>query len=494
MRAHPVFALAIAALSLPSLIAADQEGWFDLFDGRSLAGWKAAENPATFRAVDGVIVADGPRSHLFYVGAEGKADFRNFEFSAEVMTGSGANSGIYFHTAWQDKDWPLQGFEVQLNNSQPRQGNYYEFKKTGSLYGTRNLYKAIVRDNEWFRVDIRVAGKGVQVRLNGIKVVDYVEPEPALQHPDYPGRALGHGTFALQGHDPESKVRFRNLRVRKLPDTLGDDAGHRPVVDDYYREVLRLNQQNFPLVNLHAHLKGGLTMEGALEQAQRSGINFGIAVNCGVGFAITNDAGIEAFLESLRGQPVFVGMQAEGREWVGMFSPESVAKFDYVFTDAMTFYDRAGRRTRLWIKDEVYVGDRQEFMDTLVERTVGILNREPVDIWVNPTFLPDELAADYDHLWTPERMQRVIDAAIRNRVALEINARYRLPSPAFLKLAKAAGAKFTFGTNNGDRDVGRLDYCFEMVKQLGLKSDDMFLPGPGTQAIRRKPLPPFRKD
>ncbi len=238
------------------------------------------------------------------------------------------------------------------------------------------------------------------------------------------------------------------------------------------------------LVNMHVHLKGGLTLPEALDVSRKTGVKFGIAVNCGLGFSVTNDAGIDGFLKTMAGQPVFVGMQAEGREWVRLFSPEAIAKFDYVFTDAMTFTDEAGKRTRLWIKEEVEVRDKQVFMDTLVERILGILDREPIDIYVNPTFLPDCIAREYDALWTPERMRQVVDAAVRNGVAIEINARYRLPSPAFIKMAKRAGAKFTFGTNNGDRVIGALDYCLEMVRECGLTERDMFVPKPDG----RKPI------
>jgi histidinol phosphatase-like PHP family hydrolase len=150
----------------------------------------------------------------------------------------------------------------------------------------------------------------------------------------------------------------------------------------------------------------------------------------------------------------------------------------------MTFFDREGRRTRLWLKDEVTVGDKQAFMDMLVARTLAILNEEPIDIYVNPTFLPEVIAAEYDQLWTPARMQPVIAAAVQHGVAIEINARYRIPSLVFLKLAKKAGAKFSFGTNNTGADVGRVDYCFEAAKALGLRADDMFMPKPAG----RKPI------
>ena len=159
-------------------------------------------------------------------------------------------------------------------------------------------------------------------------------------------------------------------------------------------------------------------------------------------------------------------------------SPSAVAKFDYVFSDAMTFTDHRGKRTRLWIKEEVDVPDAEAFMEMLVEKTLGVLNDEPIDIYVNPTFLPAVIAKDYDKLWTQARMERVIDAAVKNGIAIEINAAYRLPSAAFIKLAKGKGAKFSFGTNNTDAKLGRLEYCVEMVRACGLTPEDMCQPKP----------------
>lgn len=457
------------------------EGWLSLFDGRSLSGWKASEHPASFRVADGQIICEGPRAHLFYVGEGKLPEFKDFELRAEVLTKPGANSGIYFHTAFQEEGWPEKGFEIQVNNTHRGEGDYRELKKTGSLYGVRNQYKTLARDNEWSALHVIVRGKRVQVRVNDTLVVDYVEPQPPVTAKGHEGCVLSQGTFALQCHDPQSRVSFRNILVKPLAEEPGAGSAEKPPVDEAYKQCLDLGADNFPLVNLHVHLKGGLTLPEALDVSRKTGVNFGIAVNCGLGFSVTNDAGIEAFLKTMAGQPVFVGMQAEGREWVRLFSPEAIAKFDYVFSDAMTFTDEAGKRTRLWIKEEVEVRDKQVFMNTLVERILGILNREPIDIYVNPTFLPDCIAREYDTLWTPERMRQVVDAAVKNGVAIEINARYRLPSPAFIKMAKRAGAKFTFGTNNGDRVVGGLDYCLEMTRECGLTWQDMFLPKPDGQ-------------
>ena len=159
-------------LALPMLLDAD-DGWIPLFDGHTLDGWKAGGAQDSFRAIDGQIAVDGPRSHLFYAGTLRNAQFKNFELQAEVMTRPKANSGIYFHTQFQANGFPREGFEVQIDNTYAGEGNYIERKKTGSLYGVRDVYKQLVNDNEWFRVHIAVRGKQVQVWVNETLVVDY---------------------------------------------------------------------------------------------------------------------------------------------------------------------------------------------------------------------------------------------------------------------------------------------------------------------------------
>ena len=464
-----------------------EEGWRPLFDGRSLDGWKATENPRTFRVVDGTIAANGPRSHLLYLGPDGNATFENFELSLEVRARPGANSGVYFHTAWQDSGWLAEGFEVQVNHSARQHGDYLELKKTGSLYGVRNIYQQLVPDDTWCTLRITVQRPRVQVQLNGTLLVDYIERvgEPPADGPRL--NRLGRGTFALQGHDPGSQVFYRNVRVRELPPGELTNL-RRPTWDAAAVHRLALAKDNFPLIDLHTHLKGGLTLERALELSRATGMGLGIATNGGQGFPIQNDAAALAFLESMRAQPVFLALQAEGREWVDMFSPETRARFDYIFTDSMTFTNAAGRRLRLWIPEEADIGpDPEAFLEELVAQTVKIISTEPIDIYVNPTFLPDSIAGRAAELWTESRMQRVIAAAVQHGVAIEINARYRLPSERFLELAKAAGAKFTFGTNNTSaEDFGDWSYCLEMQRKLGLTWRDMWVPGHAPSRAQRE--------
>ncbi len=478
--------LLTSMLAMPALLHADND-WIPLFDGHSLGGWKAEGSKHSFRVTSGQIAAAGPQAHLYYTGQVKHADFKNFELRAEAMAQSGGASGIYFHTALESGA-PAKGFKVLVNNSSPCDGNSCEREKTGSLYGVRGIYKALGRDKEWAALDIQVRGKRVEVRLNGTLVVDYLEPTPPPPEVQDAGRVLGRGTFALECHGANSQVMFKNILVKPLPDDLPAEQADPPVVDDVYRGLLRMTAQNFPVVDYHVHLKEGLTLADALEKSRRLGIQYGIAINCGLGFPAGSDAAAEDYLRNMRGQPCYVAMQAEGREWVKMFSKETVAKFDYVFSDAMTFTDDRGKRMRIWIPEEVgEIPDKQQFMDMYVRRILSVLNHEPIDIHVNPTVLPDAIMADYDELWTPGRMQPVIEAAKKNDIAIEINNHYRIPHAAFIKAAKQAGVKFSFGTNNVDKNVGRLEYCVEMVKECGLTWQDIFVPKPdGEKPIQKR--------
>lgn len=465
-------------VALP-LTPVDSNDWISLFDGKTLNGWQANENKSTWRVEEGALVCRGERSHLFYTGEVTQHNFKNFEFMAEVKTTPGSNSGIYFHTAYQEKDWPAKGYECQvLNTNAPsKPGAYVEHKMTGSLYAIRNVWKAPAVDNEWFKYRIVVQGKTIRTYLNEELMVDYTEPPNPYRPEDKKGRFLSSGTFALQGHDPNSVVYYRNLRVRPLPDDLPTPGV--PLEDaEFDRRLTQLANDNFPLMDLHVHLKGGLFMEPALANARKYGYTYGLAVNCGLQMGFETDAQVEEYIAKYKKPPhTFFAMQAEGREWLNMFSKETIAKFDYVFTDAMTWSNAKGKRMRLWMKEELEIGDPQDFMEQLVSNIEKIFSTEPIHLYANASYIPDELHSRYDELWTPARMDRVIKVLVEKKIAMEINDRRKIPSATFIKRAKAAGVKFTFGTNNaGGDDLGRLAYCIAMIEQCGLKPEDMWLP------------------
>ncbi len=464
------FSLPLLVFSLFVLVSCNHYPgkWENLFTGKDLDKWKSIQNPESFKIEAGILVCSGQTGKLFY--NPGKS-FRNFEMEAELKTAISGISAILFHTSVSQPDSVPKGYMVMINNSAPEITEKGWTVKTGSISGVRSIYYPMVGNDEWFMLFIRVVENHIEIFINGVKVTDYIQPEHPWRGINNKERIIGEGTFAIEVISGETKIKM--LRVKELPES----EKIVPAIDGSWdTKVTRLAEKGFPLIDFHVHLKGGLKVDEAIANSRRLGINYGIAPNCGLRFPVTDDVSLSAYMDTVKGKPIFRGMQAEGREWITLFSPEAIAKFDYVFTDALTFTDAKGRRNRLWMPKEVWVEDKQQFMEQLTGKIEAIFSHEPVDIYVNPTLLPAELMSEYDQLWTGKRIERVIRVLARNNIALDINARYKVPGAAIIRMAKEAGLKFTFGTNNASADLGQLEYCLQMMDECGLTPQDMFMP------------------
>lgn len=188
-------------------VASAEEGFTRLDNGKDFTGWKINENPASWSIVDGAFVAKGERSHLFYVGDD--KPFTNFELRVDVKTEPNSNGGIYFHTKFQETGWPKYGFEAQVNNTSG------DPRKTASLYAVKDVLEAPAKDGEWFTETVIVKGDTVTIKVNDKVLVEYKEPADKKPGEDFT-RKIDSGTFALQAHDPGSRVHFKNIRVKRL--------------------------------------------------------------------------------------------------------------------------------------------------------------------------------------------------------------------------------------------------------------------------------------
>jgi len=395
-------------------------------------------------------------------------NYRNFVLTMEVKTSPGAKGCLWFHT---DKNLS-KGYKIAINNDQT--DNVW-WRMTGSLVSVRNLAKSFIKENDWFKMRIAVEGKRIQVSVNNILVVDYIEPVQPYRVGKNIKALLSSGIFAIES-DTQQKIFCRNIRV-SVPKVKFDlVAQQSKAIDETTDDIIRLHQEDFPVLDYHVHLKGGLTFDGAMAQSRLYGINYAIAPNCGIGFPISTEQQVRDYLDSMRVQPCILAMQGEGREWKTTFSAEVRNTFDYVFTDAMTFTDNQGRRTRLWIPEETWIDpDTSKYMDMIVDRICQVL-QEPMDVYVNPCFVPSPMWPKYDSYWTEARQQKFIKALVASGKVLEINSRYKIPNKAIILKAKAAGVKFTFGTNNKEAQFGKLEYCIQMKKECGLTASDMYKP------------------
>jgi hypothetical protein len=406
-----------------------------------------------------------------------RKDYANFELFGQARTEADAEALIRFcQTGTQE------GYEVLLHNG-PIDGSC----KTGSLLHVRNLYRSLAADNEWFDFTVAVRGKNIGVKIGDVDVVCYTEPSEPWRSEEHAGQRIAPGRIGLESL--RGKVEFRNLQLKPLPSETRNPGDTLPPVNEQQDGIIRLQQRDFPVIDYHVHLKGDLTKEMAHAMSMNYGINYGVAPNAGeggVGRMLADDDEVYAYYDEISGEPFLFGVQGEGRKWTQTFSSKALGIFEYLFTDAMTIIDHKGRNSRIYRPEEVHFDGigKQDYMDHLVDQTVLILTNEPADIYANPTFLPDELQGEYDKLWTPERVDRVLDVMEKYQIALEINPRYRIPSFDIIRRAKDRGIKFTFGTNNVDSHFGRLEYALEAIEACGLQPSDLWFPSMSIRSSR----------
>lgn len=429
--------------------------------------WETINN-ATY---DNGLIKLSPGSELLSEG-----EYTDFILTGQAYTEPGSEASLWFHAG------DNTGYEVLFHNGQ-MDGS----RMTGSLATVRNLYKSMASDTTWFDFEIAVRSQNIAIAISGVDVVCYTEPSEPYRTPENAGRTLSSGHFVLRG--TAGTVMFRDLTVTPLRQGTVNPNDTLPPVDEMTDGVIRLQQQNFPVIDYHVHLKGGLTKEMAHAMSMNYGINYGVAPNVGeggVGRMLADDAEAIEYFDEVSTLPFLMGAQGEGRRWIVQFTPEVLDRFDYLFTDAMTVVDR-GRISRIYRPEEVYFDerDKQQYMDMIVDQTVKILTNEPADIYANATYIPeDSMNDDYDLYWTPERVDRVLDVLQEYGIALEISPRYRIPSLEIIRKAKDRGIKFTFGTNNVDADFGRCEYAIQAVEECGLTPEDIWFPSMGTRKGR----------
>jgi hypothetical protein len=210
----------LIAGAIQAAAPAVEPGFTSLFNGKDLTGWRISGPAESFSIQDGAIVARGAASHAYYDGALRNHSFRDFELKIDVMTRTGSNGGVYVLTEFQEAGgnvrasgrFPSKGFEIQVNNS------HTDRARTGSLYHVQDvLDTSPAKDDEWFTEHIIVKGNTITVSVDGKQTVQWTQPADWNGGREGPGRSItGPGTIALQAHDPNSTVYYRNIRIKAL--------------------------------------------------------------------------------------------------------------------------------------------------------------------------------------------------------------------------------------------------------------------------------------
>ncbi|MFG2342574.1 ThuA domain-containing protein [Streptomyces phaeochromogenes] len=192
-----------------------EKGYSPLFDGtaESLADWKQA-GPGSFSlSDDGTLTSSGGLGMLWY--ADRGLGSYSLKLDWKMASASGDdNSGVFVGFPASDDPWSAvnNGYEVQIDASDAPD------RTTGAVYSfqsadIRKRDRALNPPGEWNTYEIRVEGERLRVYLNGVKVNDFTNTDPA--------RSLRDGHVGIQNHGAEDQVSFRDIRIKELPARSG---------------------------------------------------------------------------------------------------------------------------------------------------------------------------------------------------------------------------------------------------------------------------------
>ena len=236
----------------------------------------------------------------------------------------------------------------------------------------------------------------------------------------------------------------------------------------------------FPVHDYHVHLSPTLTIDQALQLGKERGVQLGILEHPGPGFPINTDAELQRYIDGLRPYPVRIGLQPVYPGWSKAFSKPVLDQLDYILMDALTLPKPDGGWLAIWQIDTM-VDDGEAFMTRYLQFIEQLLTTEPIDIFGWPTFLPVPIARHYAELWTKPRIDRIISLCANppqgspHKIAIEINELAHVPDENFIRAAKRAGLKFTFGTDSRNQNAAHFYYCYQMAQRCGLREGDMFV-------------------
>ena len=233
-------------------------------------------------------------------------------------------------------------------------------------------------------------------------------------------------------------------------------------------QVKRLNEKSIPLTDYHIHIRGGMSYEKAIDSAKKTGIRSSAIENQGRDWPLSNDIAIRAFIDDGKKFPeLLIGLQVNDRDWYQVIHPSLIKELDFILSDTMVIDSQ-----KLWLEDAYNIEDEETWLQKYFIHNLQILN-EPITIFANPLYLPRKMIHHYKDFWSIERQTMIIDTAVKNKVALEIQSNTQFPHIEFMKLAIEKGAKISIGRNNLDDRVNELKRSLDWIEELRVEPENM---------------------
>lgn len=239
-------------------------------------------------------------------------------------------------------------------------------------------------------------------------------------------------------------------------------------------KVEKLKAKDIQLIDYHIHLRNGMTFEKAYDWQQKSGIRSGVLKNHGRGWPLSNNEQLAAFIKEAKGYDLLVGIQVNDRDWHKAIDKKLLAELDYVLGDSLVLPGPDGKSHKLWIAEETQTDNPKAWFEHYFKHCMTVAN-EPINIMALATYLPKNMEQYYDEFWTLERQTELIDAIVKNNIAIEIQPTEKYPKQDFIDLARKKGARLTIGRNNHDDKVNELIPSLNALEKMDVKPDEIYV-------------------
>jgi hypothetical protein len=175
-------ALVISLTSVPAAGQAPSSTPVPLFDGKTFAGWEG--NLTIFRIEDGAIVGGSLKQKIarneFLCTTKDYGDFE-LRLKVKLVGGEDANAGVQFRTKRIPNNHEVSGYQADMGTGWWG-GLYDESRRKKVLKGPdQQRMKQVIKTGDWNDYVIRAVGARIQLSLNGVQTVDYVEQDPSIE-------------------------------------------------------------------------------------------------------------------------------------------------------------------------------------------------------------------------------------------------------------------------------------------------------------------------
>jgi hypothetical protein len=184
-----------------------------LFDGKTFKGWQGNLN-RSWTIEDGAIVGGNGIDmvpHNEFINTE--TEYSNYILKLKfklIGTEGFVNGGVQFHSQRiQDPAFEMIGYQADLGDG--FWASLYDESRRNKILQTADAekVKAILKRNDWNDYEVRTIGRHIQIFLNGIKTVDYLEEDQSIPQ-------TGHIAFQLHGGG-KTKVYYKDIQLQRLP-------------------------------------------------------------------------------------------------------------------------------------------------------------------------------------------------------------------------------------------------------------------------------------